>query len=419
MSKDETSKELQKLNIGPALSLGESSKEVSKLIRNLKQKGPVHAVICDMSPLRIPRAWVVGGMLSAAREEMGQNDPELAVCVGKELKKLNVPLIQVDAHNVVPVWEASDKQETGARTLRPKIKKMLKASKGSSGQIQRMQVKGQPKLSGKTAPFGSFVGVDMLLPPIGERGKGDSRSPSRSPSPGPEPAERSSFKATQLKKQIKAKFHELDVNKDGALSLEELTTFLCCLSSKLTKDDVYEIFRRMDRNRDELVQFDEFVDFIFTSDMDKNPRLLADVEAAAQRQEGHVMDLLEKNSGSAHKERALAQKAGRERLGQLHGSYSFSWQMDEEMESVLLELSSDGSYKCQIVSQLGVGMTDTETSKGAWEVSATEHELLLYKEGSTGTVQRLRLDDFGDLDLGTEGALSKQRWLLRRDGYLD
>ena len=113
---------------------GESSKEVSKLIRNLKQKGaaegwigqlskvhihhihgsqarpsqwcqgnpcrppligahlwfidsqffylagPVHAVICDMSPLRIPRAWVVGGMLSAAREEMGQNDPELAVC---------------------------------------------------------------------------------------------------------------------------------------------------------------------------------------------------------------------------------------------------------------------------------------------------------------------------------------------------
>lgn len=258
----------------------------------------------------------------------------------------------------------------------------------------------------------------MLLPPIGERGKGDSRSPSRSPSPGPE-QERSSFKATQLKKQIKAKFHELDVNKDGALSLEELTTFLCCLSSKLTKDDVYEIFRRMDRNRDELVQFDEFVDFIFTSDMDKNPRLLADVEAAAQRQEGHVMDLLEKISGSAHKERALAQKAGRERLGQLHGSYSFSWQMDEEMESVLLELSSDGSYKCQIVSQLGVGMTDTETSKGAWEVSATEHELLLYKEGSTGTVQRLRLDDFGDLDLGTEGALSKQRWLLRRDGYLD
>ena len=31
------------------------------------------------------------------------------------------PLIEVDAHNVVPVWVASDKQEVGARTLRRKI----------------------------------------------------------------------------------------------------------------------------------------------------------------------------------------------------------------------------------------------------------------------------------------------------------
>eukprot|EP00438_Fugacium_kawagutii_P029705 Skav222845 [mRNA] locus=scaffold1263:262972:270453:+ [translate_table: standard] len=175
----------------------------------------------------------------------------------------------------------------------------------------------------------------------------------------------------------------------------------------------------MDRNRDDLVQFDEFVDFIFTTDMMKNPRLLADVEAAAKRQEGHVRDLLEKTSGSSHKERMLAQKAGRDRLGDLQGSYSFRWQMDEEMETVQLDLNSNGTYKCQIVSQLGEGMTDTENSKGAWEVSATEHELLLYKEGATSSVQHVRLDDFGDLDMGSQGSLSKQRWILRRDGYLD
>ncbi len=28
---------------------------------------------------------------------------------------------EVDTHNVVPVWEASDKKETGARTIRKKI----------------------------------------------------------------------------------------------------------------------------------------------------------------------------------------------------------------------------------------------------------------------------------------------------------
>jgi deoxyribodipyrimidine photo-lyase len=30
----------------------------------------------------------------------------------------SVSLHQVDAHNIVPVWEASDKQEYGARTIR-------------------------------------------------------------------------------------------------------------------------------------------------------------------------------------------------------------------------------------------------------------------------------------------------------------
>jgi len=34
-------------------------------------------------------------------------------------------VVQVDAHNVIPCWYASDKREVGARTLRPKINKLL------------------------------------------------------------------------------------------------------------------------------------------------------------------------------------------------------------------------------------------------------------------------------------------------------
>eukprot|EP00439_Symbiodinium_sp_Y106_P063729 s2127_g9.t3 len=37
----------------------------------------------------------------------------------------HVPVVQVDAHNVVPVWAASDKQETAARTIRKKIMQSL------------------------------------------------------------------------------------------------------------------------------------------------------------------------------------------------------------------------------------------------------------------------------------------------------
>ena len=33
--------------------------------------------------------------------------------------------VQVDAHNIVPCWVASEKQEVGARTLRPKIHKKI------------------------------------------------------------------------------------------------------------------------------------------------------------------------------------------------------------------------------------------------------------------------------------------------------
>ena len=59
-------------------------------------------VVTDMHPLRMNRTWKT----------------ELA-------RKISVPLDVVDAHNVVPVWVASEKQEFAARTIRPKIRKHL------------------------------------------------------------------------------------------------------------------------------------------------------------------------------------------------------------------------------------------------------------------------------------------------------
>lgn len=40
-------------------------------------------------------------------------------------ESLPVPFHEVDAHNVVPCWIASDKRETGARTIRRKINDKL------------------------------------------------------------------------------------------------------------------------------------------------------------------------------------------------------------------------------------------------------------------------------------------------------
>jgi len=62
-------------------------------------------LVADFSPLREHRGWLEK--------------------IQKNLKSNDISLHQVDAHNVVPVWITSEKQEYAARTIRPKITKKL------------------------------------------------------------------------------------------------------------------------------------------------------------------------------------------------------------------------------------------------------------------------------------------------------
>jgi deoxyribodipyrimidine photo-lyase len=59
-------------------------------------------LVTDFSPLRIQRGWK-----QYVAEHVG------------------IRCIEVDAHNVVPAWIASQKSEVGARTLRPKLHRLL------------------------------------------------------------------------------------------------------------------------------------------------------------------------------------------------------------------------------------------------------------------------------------------------------
>jgi deoxyribodipyrimidine photo-lyase len=67
----------------------------------------VSLVVFDFSPLRADRAW-----RSAAAARLGQLGPA-------------IPCVEVDAHNAVPVWAASDRIEYAARTIRPRIMSKL------------------------------------------------------------------------------------------------------------------------------------------------------------------------------------------------------------------------------------------------------------------------------------------------------
>jgi deoxyribodipyrimidine photo-lyase len=81
---------------------GDVGQELPRLVERLGAQ----LVVCDFSPLRIARKW--------------RHDVYMALKVPK-----NVALEEVDAHNIVPCWRASDKQEWAARTLRIKYSKGL------------------------------------------------------------------------------------------------------------------------------------------------------------------------------------------------------------------------------------------------------------------------------------------------------
>lgn len=97
---EETEKKLKTKKIPFHLLLGNPEETVPDFIK----VNEISTLITDFSPLRVPRKWVTN--------------------VAAKLEK-DVSVFTVDAHNVVPVWITSDKQEYAARTIRPKINKNL------------------------------------------------------------------------------------------------------------------------------------------------------------------------------------------------------------------------------------------------------------------------------------------------------
>lgn len=74
-------------------------------VANFAKSNNAACVVADFSPLRVPLSWVMG--------------------VKDEISDANIPLVQVDAHNIVPCWVTSPKLEYSARTIRSKIESKL------------------------------------------------------------------------------------------------------------------------------------------------------------------------------------------------------------------------------------------------------------------------------------------------------
>jgi deoxyribodipyrimidine photo-lyase len=94
----EVESKLGRYNIPFFLLQGSPELEIPKFIK----KHNTSVLVSDFDPLRIKRIW---------KKEVA--------------KKIEIPIYEVDAHNIVPCLIASNKTEFGAYTIRPKIHKLL------------------------------------------------------------------------------------------------------------------------------------------------------------------------------------------------------------------------------------------------------------------------------------------------------
>lgn len=96
----ETEQSLRRLSIAFVLLMGEPVREIPAFVRRVRAS----LVVTDFDPLRIKIGW---------REAVAA--------------ALDVAAVEVDAHNIVPARHVSPKQEFGAYTLRPKLRRLLTA----------------------------------------------------------------------------------------------------------------------------------------------------------------------------------------------------------------------------------------------------------------------------------------------------
>lgn len=89
---------LEELNIPFFYLQGEPEASISEFT----EKYEISELITDFSPLKIKKQWIE-----------------------KIKEKVSIPIKEVDAHNIIPCWEASDKKEYAAYTFRSKLKQKL------------------------------------------------------------------------------------------------------------------------------------------------------------------------------------------------------------------------------------------------------------------------------------------------------
>lgn len=112
---------------------GDPGLEISEFVK----KYGIGVLVTDFSPLKIKKKWIENVM-----------------------SQIEIPFYEVDAHNIVPCWEASQKQEYAAHTFRPKILKLLPFFLNEYPQLE--SIPELPEVSLKSEKIEAFPKVQKL-----------------------------------------------------------------------------------------------------------------------------------------------------------------------------------------------------------------------------------------------------------------
>ncbi len=133
----ELEENLHKKNIPFHLLFGSPEETIPIFIK----KNNASSLITDFSPLRVKKKWLDKIVYSA-----------------------EIPVFEIDAHNIVPCWIASEKQEWAARTFRPKVNRLLPEFLDDFSSVKKM---GSKKLAENDwKKINNFLNVDKSVEKI-------------------------------------------------------------------------------------------------------------------------------------------------------------------------------------------------------------------------------------------------------------
>ncbi len=137
---EQVARELEDHRIPFHLIQGEPGQVIPGWIKDLE----VGLLVTDFDPLRVKRNW---------KKQVGEG--------------LTIPVLEVDAHNIVPGWVASDKQEYAAYTIRPKIHRALEEFLTPLPALQKHEVSAGDRGTGvEVKKLLKSLPLDREVPPV-------------------------------------------------------------------------------------------------------------------------------------------------------------------------------------------------------------------------------------------------------------